>query len=59
MLFCLMTLNVQTVFAQGEDSSSTDGEEMVASGAVANDSGAAANDTVSEVSTEPEATTES
>ena len=59
MLFCIMTLSVQTVFAQGEDSSSTDGEEMVDSGAVANDSGAAANDTVSEVSTEPEATTES
>ena len=59
MLFCIMTLSVQTVFAQGEDSSSTDGEEMVDSGAVANDSGAVANDTVSEVSTEPEATTES
>lgn len=34
MLFCLMTLSVQTVFAQ-EDSSSTDGEETVDSGAVA------------------------
>jgi biopolymer transport protein ExbB len=46
MLFCLITLSVQTVFAQ-EDSSSTDGEETV-------DSGAVANDTVAEATTEPE-----
>jgi biopolymer transport protein ExbB len=57
MLFCLMTLSVQTVFAQG-DSSSTDGEETVDSGAVANDSGAVVNDAVAEEATEPEATTE-